>query len=407
MVDPLPLRISPLLKQKGRELQLDYAPAPWMLKQCVETGIVFLANPPAYEALSETYAYEVTFRKESAARKRAEPLRYAFSALLKHFRAKILKRNKVLAILRKLIAASGSAHIRVLDVGCGWGELMETLVASLPAQQRARVTPHGVDISRHLARLSDEKFTPLGGRCVHASASDGVQRFAEGYFDIIVMASYLEHEASPLAVLANCRKRLKPGGSIVVKVPNFACFNRILRGPRWSGFRWPDHVNYFTPETLRALAVQAGLDVVRMSALDSTPFSDNMYALMRPRAVCVETAVDMARDAPARMAADMAVDMAVDMAADTAARMAADLAADTVAPGSRQGPGDSGNHSATMAGCASPHSSLSNSSPPACSPVPRWPPAAPSITGATTAARTPLSASCSPTSPPATPAAST
>jgi len=284
VVQATPYRISPLLSEQGREQELDYAPAPWVLKRCVDTDIIFLANPPAYEELSETYAYEVTFKKESDARREAEPIRYAFSGMLKRFRATVLKRNKVLDILRKLIDGSTAARINVLDVGCGWGELLQILMTSLPPQQRARVAPHGVEISRELARLSDEKLAPLGGRCVHASAQDGVLRFAEDYFDIIVMASYLEHESSPLQVLENCRKRLKAGGFIIVKVPNFACYNRMIRGPRWSGFRWPDHVNYFTPATLRAIADKAGLEVVRMTALDTTPFSDNMYALLQTRA---------------------------------------------------------------------------------------------------------------------------
>ena len=287
MVQAMSSRISPLLSRPGREQDLDYAPAPWRLKQCVETEIVFLANPPAYEELSETYAYEVTFRRESEARERAEPIRYAFSTLLKRFRARVLRRNKMLDLLRaqvnQAVAASPAARINLLDVGCGWGELLQTLMRALPPQQRARVAPHGVEISRHLAHLSDDKLKPLGGRCVHAYAQDGLLRFDEAYFDIVVMASFLEHEACPLAVLEHCRQRLRPGGSIIVKVPNFACFNRMLRGARWSGFRWPDHVNYFTPKTLRALATKAGLDVVRMTLLDTTPFSDNMYALLRAR----------------------------------------------------------------------------------------------------------------------------
>lgn len=283
MVTAASFRISPLLTNQGREEDLAYAPAPWVLKKCVETDIIFLANPPAYEELSETYAYEVTFKKESDARKQAEPIRYAFSTMLKRFRSRVLKRNKVLGMLHTLIANSPSPQINVLDVGCGWGELLQNMMTSLPAALRGRVAPHGVEISRELSRLSDDKLRPLGGRCIHASAQDGVLGFDEDYFDVIVMASYLEHEASPLAVLENSRKRLKASGTIIVKVPNFACFNRMLRGPRWSGFRWPDHVNYFTPATLRAIADKAGLDVVRMSTLDTTPFSDNMYALLRAK----------------------------------------------------------------------------------------------------------------------------
>ncbi|MES2324352.1 MAG: class I SAM-dependent methyltransferase [Pseudomonadota bacterium] len=283
VVKAVSFRISPLLAKKGREADLPYAPAPWILKQCLETGIIFLANPPAYEELSETYAYELTFRQATQARRAAEPLRFAFSAMLKRFRKFVMKRHKMLAMLHSRIAQSPSPQINVLDVGCGWGELLQLMMASLPRQLLGRVVPHGVEISRELSRLSDEKLRPLGGRCVHASAQDGILMFEEDYFDVIVMASYLEHEANPLAVLENCRRRLRENGSIIVKVPNFNCINRMIRGPRWSGFRWPDHVNYFTPATLRAIADLAGLEVVRMTALDTSPLSDNMYALLRAR----------------------------------------------------------------------------------------------------------------------------
>lgn len=283
MVNAGSCRISPLLAQPGREADLPYAPAPWMLKQCLETGMIFLANPPAYEALSETYAYERTFLQAADARRQAEPIRFRFSAQLKRFRKFVMKRHKMLAMLHERIADAASPQVNVLDVGCGWGELLQLMMASLPQHLHGRVLPHGVEISRELARLSNARLAPLGGRCVHASARDGLLMFADDYFDVIVMASYLEHEASPLAVLENCRARLREDGCIIVKVPNFDCYNRKLRGPRWSGFRWPDHVNYFTPATLRAMAALAGLEVVRMSALDTSPFSDNMYAVLQAR----------------------------------------------------------------------------------------------------------------------------
>lgn len=275
------LRISPLRAQGGDEIDLPYAPSPWRLKQCKQTGIVFLANPPAYEELSQDFAYEVTFEKETQARKQAEPLRYAISTALKRFRGRILKRNKSLTLVQRLIRDARGARINVLDVGCGWGSLLDDLFRSLPAELRGKSVPHGIEISQELSRISDGKLRKAGGRCVHASAMDGLEHFEDGYFDVIIMASFLEHDINPLAVLERSAKRLKPGGSILVKVPNYNCLNRYLRGARWCGFRWPDHVNYFTPETLKATAELAGLHVVRMSMLDRSPLSDNMYAILR------------------------------------------------------------------------------------------------------------------------------
>ena len=116
---------------------------------------------------------------------------------------------------------------------------------------------------------------------MNQSALEGLGSFPEDTFDLIVMSSFLEHEVNPLPLLRRCRERLRRGGAIVLKVPNFASLNRRLRGAQWCGFRWPDHVNHFTPRTLKAMMRQAGLEVQRMTFLDRHPFSDNMYAVVK------------------------------------------------------------------------------------------------------------------------------
>lgn len=274
-------RSSPLLPEKGPEEAMPYAPTPWVLKKCTETGIVFLANPPSYEELEETYAFEVTFEKESEARRRAEPIRYAISTANKYLRKRVLKRNTAEKKLRRLVRDAKSERINILDVGCGRAAMLNRLIASLAPDLRTRCVPHGIEISLAMSRSADESLRRLGGRCVQASAYDGIALFEENYFDIIVMASYLEHEINPLGVLQQCANRLKPDGTVFIKVPNFACLNRQVRGERWCGFRWPDHVNYFTPDTLRETARLAGLDVARMTFMDVNPLNDNMYALLR------------------------------------------------------------------------------------------------------------------------------
>ena len=95
------------------------------------------------------------------------------------------------------------------------------------------------------------------------------------------MSCYLEHEARPLEVLQRAHSILKKHGIIVVKVPNYNSFNRFWRGGRWCGFRFPDHVNYFTPKTLRILAGQAGYQLQHQRLSDRPPTSDNMYAVLR------------------------------------------------------------------------------------------------------------------------------
>ena len=72
---------------------------------------------------------------------------------------------------------------------------------------------------------------------------------------------------------------MKPGGKAYVRVPNYGSLNRKLFGGKWCGFRWPDHVNYFTYPALRRIAGEIGLDTRRVNLLPLL-FDDNVQALL-------------------------------------------------------------------------------------------------------------------------------
>lgn len=286
MTKPLPQKIAPervcpLLERSSETLALPYAPAPWVLRQCRESGFVYLANPPGYEAFVENLAWEKTSLAESAHRQRAEPVLYAMSTAIKRFRSSVLKRNKIGVLALAELKSLQASTLNLLDVGCGWGGLLGNLIDTLPSELQPRAVPHGIEISRELARQSHVKMSARAGKCVHADAVSGLGTFPDQYFHLAILSSFLEHEHQPLPLLRALRDKLVPGGSVIVKVPNYACLNRTARGNRWCGFRWPDHVNYFTPKTLREAARLTGLEVSRMRFLDRHPLSDNMYAVLR------------------------------------------------------------------------------------------------------------------------------
>ena len=270
-------RTSPILERETRTEQVDVAPSPWVVRRCLESGLVYLENPPGYDSLKSELAWEVTWQQRADERARAEPTLQAVSGAVKRFR------HKVADMATELVRRSQSTEIRMLDLGCGEGQLLGIVMDRLPPQWRARCRPFGVEISDELARRSTAALEAHGGRCVHASALEGLAGFDDGFFDLIVMSSFLEHEIQPLPLLREARRALRPGGQVLIKVPNYDCWNRALRGRRWCGYRWPDHVNYFTPATLRGIARAARLEVSRMNVLDRIPLSDSLYAvLVRP-----------------------------------------------------------------------------------------------------------------------------
>jgi SAM-dependent methyltransferase len=90
--------------------------------------------------------------------------------------------------------------------------------------------------------------------------------------DIAVLQNVVEHVIDPDALLADIRRLTKPGGIVVIKVPNdFSRLQRVAmeRGliDREFWFAPPAHLHYFTVETLKAIMQKAGF-----SPLDA--FSD-------------------------------------------------------------------------------------------------------------------------------------
>jgi SAM-dependent methyltransferase len=93
-------------------------------------------------------------------------------------------------------------------------------------------------------------------------------------FDLIVMFQVLEHIGEPVALLRECAKRLKPGGNLIINVPNFASWQSRFAGARWLHLDVPRHLVHFTPETLAATLERAGLklDHVSFASLEHDPY---------------------------------------------------------------------------------------------------------------------------------------
>ncbi len=208
----------------------------WDTVRCMKCSMVYLNEAPDYEALSEDLAWTKQFEIEKKRRKKKEPI-IAWLDAKTRWRLNMFRDDEWAYISKKVSGGN------VLDVGCG-------TVNHIPEKFK----PFGIEIEKQAAEISNELMQKRGGFVVHAPALEGMAQFEDGFFDGIIMRSYLEHEEKPRQVLQACFAKLKPGGVIYVKVPNFDTINRLVRGINWCGFRFPDHLNYFGIRTLKNMA---------------------------------------------------------------------------------------------------------------------------------------------------------
>jgi SAM-dependent methyltransferase len=242
-----------------------YSHGPWAVKECPDCRFVFIETAPLYEAQFETMAWERTTKVEEQRRAEIRPISYRASKRTA-FRKRLLPKRTMLGYIAARISGGN-----VLDLGCGDGLALADFPASF--------TPFGVEISAQGAGAADLAFRARGGYAVNAPSVEGLRRFGDSFFAAASLRSYLEHEAEPLPVLQGLHRVLVAGGIAVIKVPNYGSLNRKIMGRRWCGFRYPDHLNYFTPPTLREMASKAGFET-RFGATGKLPTSDNMWAVL-------------------------------------------------------------------------------------------------------------------------------
>ena len=144
---------------------------------------------------------------------------------------------------------------RILDVGCGRG--------ILPALMRERGwEAHGLEFSETSARHArDELRLPVFvGDFLRSS-------YADGSFDTVVLWHVLEHVPDPVATIRRTRQILKPGGLLVIAVPNFESLQARFAGRHWFHLDVPRHYHHFGLTLLSRLLTSNGFSILDVSHL--------------------------------------------------------------------------------------------------------------------------------------------
>lgn len=238
------------------------APGEWTLKRCVRCGLVYLDPRPTAEDIGKAYATYYThstkarppslighIRQYVRGGYLANALGYAegtsrlqrlagYSALLHPEEREIIKGS--------IMYLPAARRGKVLDVGCGSGEELVRL-------RRLGWQVEGVDFDLPAVETARRNY----GLDVKLGTLEA-QHYPDDSFDAVILSHIIEHVHDPVALLAECRRILKPGGEVVVITPNVVSWGHKRFGEAWSSLHPPRHLFLFTRDTLARAASEAG-----------------------------------------------------------------------------------------------------------------------------------------------------
>ena len=138
---------------------------------------------------------------------------------------------------------------RLLDVGCATGNFLMGM-KRLPNWEL-----YGVEPNEHAARVAQEN-----GLNVFVGVLEQA-RYPDNFFDAVTLWDVLEHLHDPKTSLKEIFRILKPGGLLVVRVPNLDSWDAGIFRRAWAGLDAPRHLYVFDRRTLSQILEQAGLRV--------------------------------------------------------------------------------------------------------------------------------------------------
>jgi SAM-dependent methyltransferase len=136
---------------------------------------------------------------------------------------------------------------RLLEVGCAYGFFLQE------AKSYFDVT--GIELAADAAAHARD-----AGLNVLTGVADEPTLAGLGSFDAIAMLDVIEHLPDPLEMMRLLARHLVPGGIIVITTGDFSSLVARLCGKHWRLMTPPQHLWFFTPDSLSRLARSAGLD---------------------------------------------------------------------------------------------------------------------------------------------------
>jgi len=209
----------------------------WRYDRCSNCGDIFL-NPPLEDAeVEQVYGEDYYGPDHNRFGGNVE-------TTLKIFRNARANRAE------KLMPPGGS----VLDVGCGRGVFLEIL-----ARRGYKVT--GTEISETAGKDAAKRVEVKVGELENIG-------FTRESFDLVTFWQVLEHLPDPKGAVAEASRLVKPGGKMLIQVPNPESIQARLGRDKWFHLDPPRHMHLMPLKCVDMVAAETGFTRVKHTTLN-------------------------------------------------------------------------------------------------------------------------------------------
>lgn len=221
----------------------------WLVK-CAQCGVIQVHPFPSEKEILSLYADENFAREDGT---RFKGVAEKISVYFRKQRARTIQKTM------RSVAVAPSPFKKILDIGAGRGVMLEEL-------QKKGWDVYGTHPAS-LFQKHDEKFSLYYGSLTNA-------KFPDSFFDCVTLFHVLEHLENPRQTLYEIHYILKPGGALIIEIPNAEGFIPQLFKTHWLGYHVPFHLYHFTEKCLEELLRSAGFSVERKKnfSLEQSPF---------------------------------------------------------------------------------------------------------------------------------------
>lgn len=143
-----------------------------------------------------------------------------------------------------------------LDIGCGTGRILQE------AQIWNNWTLFGLEPVTSAATYAKQKLNiPIFNLTLEEYQGE------ENSYDVITMWDVLEHLPTPINDLKKVQCLLKPGGILILSMPNMLSIGRKLFRQFWIGYDLPRHLYLFPPDLLKKIFEDIGMKVITQKCI--------------------------------------------------------------------------------------------------------------------------------------------